>query len=408
MTKRIWLRTALLNFFIAASLGATLRYAFVEELSWLKFQHVLHAHSHVAMLGWVYLALFTLLVLTFLKPEQQSRKYSILFWLTQFSVAGMLITFPITGYAPASIAFSSLHTLLSYVFAFYFLRDIPAPSPEPHNHSRLFAKASVWFMLISTLALWATAPIIITGGKGTAWYYAAIQFFLHFQFNGWFLFAIIALLLKKLEEKGFILDTKKMRWFFWLLVISSLLTYALAVTWSNPLISIFLINSVGVAIQLVAAILITGMLWRKKILDYFEYWEGILLNTAFVCFVGKVIVQTAVVIPAIAKVGYTIRNYVIGFLHLMLLGIFSSFLLAFAADKKLLDINRLTRWGIVSFLLGFFLSEAVLFVQGTMFWGARGFLPFYYEGLFAVTLFLPIGLLIILLGQKWGKAAQEK
>ncbi len=397
--KNIWLKTAVFNLFIAAILGVLLRYAFVDELSWMKFQYVLHGHSHVAMLGWVYLALYALLVGAFVGPQRSYKKYNTLFWLTQGSVLGMLITFPALGYAPASIAFSTLHTLLAYAFSYYFLRDLRSQGEGPFLFSRLFAKAAIIFMLISTLALWATAPIIISGGKGTAWYYAVIQFFLHFQFNGWFLFAVLALFIRKLEQRQIFLDTKKMKWFFRLLIISCFLTYALAVSWSTPLLSIFLTNSVGVLIQLAAALIFIGLIWREKILEHFRFWEGILLKAAFACFVGKVFIQSVIVIPYIAKIGYTIRNYVIGFLHLMLLGIFTSFLLAFAFESKGLKLGRLSKWGIGLFLTGFVLSEGVLFLQGTMFWGAKGFLPFYYEGLFGVSTLLPIAILLILLGQ---------
>ena len=55
-TKRIWLVVALLNFLMAAGMGALLRMAFVVEIPWVKYQYLLHAHSHVAMLGWIYLA----------------------------------------------------------------------------------------------------------------------------------------------------------------------------------------------------------------------------------------------------------------------------------------------------------------------------------------------------------------
>ncbi len=397
--KRIWLKTALINLFIAAVLGTLLRYAFVDELSWLKFRYVLHGHSHVAMLGWVYLALYTLLVGAFIRTDQQGRKYNVLFWLTQFSVLGMLISFPIVGYAPISIAFSTLHTILSYVFAFYFLKELKPQGQGPVLFSRLFAKAAIVFMLISTLALWATAPIIISGGKGSAWYYAVIQFFLHFQFNGWFLFAILALFLRKLEELNIFLDTRKLKLFFRLLVISSFLTYALAVSWSTPLLSIFLANSLGVLIQLIAAIIFIRLVWKEKILEHFRFWEGILLKTAFVCFVGKILMQSIIVIPYIAKVGYTIRNYMIGFLHLMLLGIFTSFLLAFALDGKLIRVGRMAKWGLIVFLSGFLLSEGILFLQGTLFWGAKGFLPFYYESLFGASALLPIGILLVLFNQ---------
>ncbi len=113
-----WFRIALGNFFIAALLGLTLRFAFIQEIPFFKFKNILHAHSHVAMLGWLYLGLYGLVVCYFVPNEQAAPKfYTRLFWLTQISVLGMLFSFPFQGYGPVSIAFSTLHIFCAYAFA---------------------------------------------------------------------------------------------------------------------------------------------------------------------------------------------------------------------------------------------------------------------------------------------------
>jgi len=172
--RKTWFNIVLGNFLVAAIMGAMLRYAFVAEISWLKFRYFLHGHSHLAMLGWVYQALFILLLYNFLPPEsRKKRKYAYLFWATQLSVIGMAIAFPIQGYATASIIFSTLHILLSYFFAYYFLRDIPRDSSQP-SIAYWFIRASIFFMILSTVALWAMGPILAFGQKGSAWYYMAV------------------------------------------------------------------------------------------------------------------------------------------------------------------------------------------------------------------------------------------
>ena len=59
-------------------------------------------------------------------------------------------------------------------------------------------------------------------------------------------------------------------------------------------------------------------------------------------------------------------------------------------------ISSLRGCALGGFIVGFILSEVVLFLQGTMFWGAMGFMPYYYELLFGVSALLPIGLFFIL------------
>lgn len=400
--NKIWLRTALINFIIAAGIGALLRYAFINEISWLKFKNFLHAHSHVAMLGWVYLALYSFLIGTFLKEARaNARAYRILFWLTQLSVVGMLISFPIQGYASFSTSFSTLHIILSYVFCFRFLKDMRQDNVgRPYSYR--FVKTALSFMLLSTLGLWIIGPVILAGLKNSAFYYASVQFYLHFQFNGWFVFSILGLFFKKLEDRKIVLPQKPMKYFFIFLIISTFLTYALAVAWSTPLNIIFLANSVGVSVQLIAIIFFAGIIMhlKKQLPGLFRPWSFILLKLAFAAFLIKVVVQTSIAIPYVATIAYTIHNYVIGFIHLVLLGVVSTFLLGFAIQSQLFSISRsISKLGLVIFFLGFLLSETILFGQGTMFWARMGFIPNYYELLFGVTVLMPLGLVILLAGQ---------
>ncbi len=77
-------------------MGLALRFSFIESIG-LNYRFLTHAHSHVAMLGWVYLMLFTLFVHYFI-PEKP-KIFNRLFWITEFAVVGMMISFPFQGYA---------------------------------------------------------------------------------------------------------------------------------------------------------------------------------------------------------------------------------------------------------------------------------------------------------------------
>src|SRR3990167_834357 len=115
--KKHWLLICFINFFIAALMGLLLRLMYVAPVEWVNFQFLLHGHSHVAMLGWVYLMLYSLIIHFFLPKEaQQKTIYNRLFWVTQVSVMGMMVRFPVEGYAMLSITFSTLHIFCSYYF----------------------------------------------------------------------------------------------------------------------------------------------------------------------------------------------------------------------------------------------------------------------------------------------------
>ncbi len=396
-----WLRIALLNFFAAAILGLLLRLAFVVELPWIDYRNILHGHSHVAMLGWLFLAIYALLINYFLPSEkQQSKFYKRLFWLIEATVIGMFVAFPLQGYAGFSILFSSSHIILSYVFMWRFLKD--ARPVGQGSVSFRFVKSALWLMVLSTIAIWSLPVIMAMDLRGSALYYAAVQFYLHFQFNGWFIFAILGLFFKLMENGNVALPSKKVATFFYLLTVSCLLTYALAVTWSTPLPFLFWLNSAGVAIQFAALIyfLLIFKDLRAYLFSKYKGWVGKLLYLSLICFVIKIIIQTAVIIPQIATVAYTIRNFVLGFIHLLLLGLVTCFALGLAADSKLIDLkNKAAIVGLVLLLAGIILTELFLFAQGTLLWAAIGFIPGYYELIFAASVLIPIGVLMLAIPQ---------
>lgn len=390
-----WLSVTLLNLLIAVSIGALLRYAFVTEIAWLDFKKFLHAHSHVAMLGWGYLTVYTFLIYCFLSPQQQSaRFYQYLFWLTQGSVLGMLICFPLFGYASLSIFFSSLQVVFSYIFTFRFLKDLKANAAEPTLSQQLI-KTALFFQVLSTFALWAMAPIMALDLRGSGWYHMAIQFYLHFQFNGWFIFSILGLFFKILEEQKHTISNKDSYWFYRLLVASCFLTYALAIAWAKPNQLIFWVNSLGVFLQF-AALVFFLRLYRKAVPTLralFQSWHLRFFQISLLSFTLKILIQTAVLIPYIAVIAYTVRNFVIGFIHLLLLGVITHFLIAFGLYKKQWQADkRLAKLGLGLFVSGFILSEILLFFQGLLLWQAYGFLPYYYESIFAISALMPLGL----------------
>lgn len=305
----------------------------------------------------------------------------------------MMISFPIQGYGPVSIFFSSLHICLSYVFVFYVYKDVV--STRQKSIPILFLKTALIFLVLSTFGTWVLAPLMISSQASSALYYGAIQFFLHFQFNGWFIFAALALLFKILDDKEILYSTDQAKKLFWILTISCILTFALAITWSNPNAYIFMINSLGVLIQVIALIYLLGTIKRikKAFRSNVHGFTYFLLSLGLYSIVLKIVIQTCVAIPLIAKISYTVRNFLIGFIHLLMLGALSTFLLALINYYLHLP-NKIGKQGIYIFVTGFILSEVFLALQGLMFWAAIGFIPYYYEILFAVSMLMPVGIII--------------
>ena len=101
-------------------------------------------------------------------------------------------------------------------------------------------------------------------------------------------------------------------------------------------------------------------------------------------------------VPLIAKVAYTIRNFVIGFFHLVFLGVLTPFLLWLATQEQWFNENqKTTQLGIIVFTIGMLASEVLLFGQGLLFWGNMGLMPAYYELVFLASALIPISFIVL-------------
>lgn len=394
--KKHWILICFINFFVAALMGLFLRLMYVAPVTWLNFQFLLHGHSHVTMLGWVYLMLYSLIVHFFIPKEaQQKPVYNRLFWVTEIAVIGMMVRFPVEGYALFSIAFSTLHILCSYYFCRLVWKDSqPTSLPE-----KLLLRTALFFMILSTLGVWCLGPAVGLLGKASAFYQIAIQFFLHFQFNGWFLFAVLALFFHQLRVN---IDKKQFRLFYNLLVTATFLTLALPVSWYLPNPVFCWINSLGVVLQL-GAFLIFVPIIKPHFEPFFSALQPIektVYGFALFSLALKIGIQLLVLIPGLDQISHQIRNFVIGYIHLTMLGIISGFLLGFVLKNKFINgKNSWVDWGIQLFLLGFVATEILLFLQGGYFFFDQGPLPGYQQKLFIASIGLPAGLLMLIIGQ---------
>ncbi|GGW66553.1 hypothetical protein DFQ11_103138 [Winogradskyella epiphytica] len=375
------------NFLVAALMGLALRYSFLEPIG-INYRFLTHAHSHVAMLGWVYLMIFTLYVHYFI--PNKTKPYNRLFWITEIAVLGMMISFPIQGYEAISISFSTLHIFCSYYFAYLIWKHHETESKA----TSLLIKASLAFMVLSTFGVWCLGPAVVTLGSTSAFYQTAIQFFLHFQFNGWFLIAVIAVLfhLLKIEYSSVFKN------FFYVLIGSTILTMALPIHWFSPHDALIWINTIGVLLQIAMLILFLKIVSPKQNIVTNKHSKLLYLMYVFtvVCFILKVLFQIVTILPEFAQTVFYQRNFVIGFIHLLMLGVISGFLFSFILNSSVVGHSKTLYLGIYSFLIGFILTELLLLVQGGMFYIGSGLITHYHLLLFIFSLLLPLGIGLIL------------
>lgn len=391
---RRWMLIALSFFFLSAVAGLIMRYFFIGEITILKYKYVLHAHSHTALLGWGYLFLTGALLFYFLKTVARPRLYERLFYALSITILGMYVSFLYQGYGLWSISISAVFILLSFWMSFLLLGEFSKIS----GTAAVFARWSIVWYITSTIGVWAIGPISQLLGRLHPAYFASVQFFLHFQFNGWFTYGVLALLyhfMGKISGK----EPAVSKLDFILLQFSVLSTYALSITWSTPLNVLFYLNALGVVIQLYVMIRILkpalSHVWQKGMSLNLGY---LLLAFGVLSILIKTMVQFLVAFPVIAVISYTIRQYVIGFVHLIMLGSFTFLVGGILLKSGILSNNAVSKWGWTLLLGGFIGSELMLFGQGTLLWMHAGMMTGYHEILFCISTLLPTGIALLFLG----------
>lgn len=398
-----WIRIALLNFLIVAILGTFLRFAFIRELFFLDYLHFQTAHWHLAIFGWIYQAMFAFLIGAFLSPEQQAhKKYQLLFWINQILITAVFITLITSGSSFLSVDEDISFFFLIAFFVFSLLKDLKGSPTSKNLFSVEILKVALFFLLFSFIGTLSIIPIEhIFSAKRSIFYYLSSQFFLHFQYNGWFIFGILSLFFRMLENHGIEINVTKFRQFKWMTFTAALVTYFLNIYWGYPghLAFLWIASLGGGVLQFSALFLI-----RKEVAKFFGELKPhlnpiatVLLKISYISFIIKLILQVIIAYPPLASVALTIRNYTIAYFHLVFLCIASVFLFAWNIQHQQFQLaEKKSSTGIYIFSIALLLVELLLFFQGTLLWIGIGFLPFYYELIFLITLCLPLGIFIFL------------
>lgn len=382
------IKVCLINFVLAAFLGVLLRSSHLVSLPF-NYRYLTHAHSHIALLGWAYLVIFVFVVRFYLGNQRNLRR---LFWVTQLAVTGMFVSFPFQGYALFSIIFSTLHIFCSYAFFALSRKKLK----KINTPSSLLLLTGLYFMLLSTLGVWALPVTMSIWGDGSTAYQIAIQFFLHFQFNGWFWLAIIGMLFYYFEQSGGSFPSKRFKTFYLLSIAGAICTVGMPVYGfvSHPF--WYGLNLVGIICLMVSVALIIQPLRHLMAISRSRPMFLLLLILAIVSVLFKAIVQLFGIMEVFLRLAHAYPSWKIGFIHLLMLGALSGSFLAFILKE--ITLNKPFFWvGTTIFLAGFAGTEVLLFLQGWRFYFELTSLPYYNESLWVLSLLLFFGVLMMLL-----------
>ena len=363
MDTRKDIQWAFLYFIITILLGLSLRVSYIADV-FFNIRHVTHSHSHIGLLGWIYTILSSLICQYFLR-ETDRKPYFILFLCTQFCILGMLFSFPFGGYFLYSIIFSSLFIICTYWFSIFFLKrskkynfirfSISKSVDTEHDKplSLKFVHWGIYFLILSSIGIWLLPVAIVKAVKGSDWYNSALYFFLHFQYNGWFLAVLFGLLVGEIEHKS-LLNSKRLKGALYNFVIGTIgsVTLSWVGFFNEPI--LYIIGN------------ISGFLLLASIFELYRAYmqlekPAFLMQMFLLLCMLKTIFMFLGSFPWIAEVVLPNREFVISYLHFTFLGVIGFGVLHFL--EKNLHIH-FPYWSLSLYTTAFVGSEILIAYKG--------------------------------------------
>ena len=364
MQRSFWLKFSVFNFLIVALLGVTMRYKILYSMPFLDQKHLQEAHSHFAFYGWITNVIYVLILNYMHKINAQIdlKKYEKLIVVNLIASFTMLGAFLYGGYFWASIAGSTVALLCSFVFFFFFVRD----AKKIQDFSKLWFLAGLFFAVISSVGVFNLGYMMMSKTATQDLYLASEYYYLHFQYNGFFIFSCIGFLLFSMKQAGSGISEKQNKLIFWLLFIGCVIGYGLSVLWMKMPVSIFAVIVVATIMQTIGAVLLFVFIkknWTNLVLKWSPMHRFVLLYAGF-AFAVKIALQLGSTIPALNQFAFGFRNVVIAYLHLVLLMCIATFLINQILATHYFTITNRLLMGFKLLLLGIFLNELILGLMG--------------------------------------------
>lgn len=387
--------TGLVSLAIVALYGVTMRYKILYNLPFFEQKNLLHAHSHFAFSGWITHILLTgiCFILWPYLPKEKKKKYPILIIVNLLIAYGMLVSFTMQGYAFYSILFSTLSIFIIVVFTIYYVRDV---NKYARNiRFRRWAVYGLYFNILSSAGPFFVAYTMIVPGIHHHLTLAGVYYYLHFQYNGWFFFGTMALVVTMLP------DLPSLTKFLNLFTVIVIPTFLLSILWAGLPMWLYLVALVSIAIEYVSWILFLVRVGSHMKISHIDpKWVRLFFYCAIIALTLKFTLQTISVIPSLSQLVFGYRSIVIGYLHLVLLGGYTLFILGFLFYNDFMHTQLSTKIGAFIFLVGVIFNEFVLLgIQGFTALFTSVVVPYVNEMLLIAALMLFGGALIMAVSQ---------
>lgn len=386
--SHFWFGIVLLNLMLVALVGVMMRYKIIAPLPELEQRNLMHGHSHFAFNGWVSM---TLLLLFSELPGLLLKHRNLLFGSYLFASLMELGAFVLTGYSVWSLGALMLFQIpLIWMIVQWSKQLKSAPLPG-------YQKTAIGFgLLFQTLAqsgLILLTCLMIFKGVSQPVFLGNLYFYLHFSYNGWFFFGVMAVMLALIKP-----DQKYSAPFHKLIVLMGILTipaFLLSLLWLNRADWLHGTAFLASAIQLVVYFYLLRLLMvtikkvqLRKVTRILWTLSGIALSLKF-CM------QFFSNFEIFEQIAFSHRAIVIGYLHLVLLGFVTLFLVGYLIETERWTFSRP---GVLIFTAGILLNEILLMIQGVLSIKMQ-FIPSTNKYLFVISLIMLSGIVLIFIKQ---------
>jgi len=320
-----WIKWCLFNFFIVAFVGVLMRYNILYSLPVLEHKYLLQSHSHFAFYGWVSAAIYTLVYYYFKRFNISTNflKYEIIMLLNQVGAFGMLLSFLYGGYYWLSIIFSSLSFFAGVLYFIFIITD----TKKCDNVALIWLKTGGFFAVFSAIGIFGLSYFTSRREEFEVLFRASTYFYLHFQYNGFFLFSCIGLFLLYLQTQEIYLSKKLNKIIITLLFIGAFFGYGLSTLWIKTPKLVLIFWFIIAFIQLYGAGLFIGFVKQKfKDFKFKNNSLQILFIVFSFAFLLKFLLPFLSLFPTLSTYVFYNLNIILAYLHLVLLVGFSVFL----------------------------------------------------------------------------------
>lgn len=215
-------------------------------------------------------------------------------------------------------------------------------------------------MMVSNLAPFALGPISAIQGKNNL-YHLVIYFYMHFQYNGWFTFALLGLVLWLMERNGVPTRIKVVKKGFYLKLGAVFPAYILSALWTEPGLGWNLLAGIVALVQLMGLgyLLVFIFQYLGSIISNESLLQKIILCCGILALSLQHVLMFLSAFPALGKMAFA-RPIVIAYLHLVLIGFVSLWLFFLFLKMKFIRESITSKIGFYLFLGAFLGTELIL------------------------------------------------